>query len=216
MRVGLAIGLRQEQVASFLSPRLLRGIADPFGGGRLLAYIAERADPTQLAELTLFAAAPGPVPPRPMEAQGELFAAFPELVVVYQSLAGAAPVDERGAIEMLELARSGYRPAQRTIDRILSAGNDPRAGARTSGSVADGVRPEVYDRLVYDYRGPLSPEAASAVANRIAYLAWVDAIASWVEGGSLADTVPPLPSFTGTPGPTSPERGVATGARCEP
>jgi hypothetical protein len=216
MQVGLASGLRQEQVASFLSPRLLRGIADPFGGGGLLAYLAEEADPTRLAGLARYASAPGPVPPRPMEAQGELFAAFPELVVVYQSLAGAAPVDEGGAVEMLELARSGYRPAQRTIDRILSAGNAPRAGARTSGSVADGVRPEVYDRFVSDYRGPLSPEAASAVANRMTYLAWVDAITSWVEGGSPADAPPSSPTFIGTLGPASPERSIGSGARCEP
>ena len=195
MRAGLASGLRTDQVASFLDPRLLRGIADPFGGGALLAYIVAKADPELFADLAAFAGSSGRVPRSLMEAQGALFAAFPELVVVYQSLAGAAPIDETGAAEMVGLAEAGYGPAQLTIDRILSAGNHPRAGARSSGSIADGVRPEVYDRFVADYRGPLTLDAAAAVANRLAYLAWVDRIASWVAGGSSVESVPDLPIF---------------------
>jgi hypothetical protein len=195
MRAGLAGGLRTDQVASFLDPKLLRGIADPFGGGGILAYIVTKADPELLAELAAFATSSGRVPESLRDAQGALFAAFPELVVVYQSLAGATPIDETGAVEMVELADAGYGPAQRTIERILAAGNHPRAGAQNSGGVPDGVRPDVYDAFVAGYHGPLSSDARLAVANRQAYQAWVERIAAWTSSGSSSDAVPAIPTF---------------------
>ena len=133
-----------------------------------------------------------------MEAQRALFHAFPLLVVAYEAQAGVPPLDEEGAATMVDLAENGYRPAQRTVDRILAAGNHPQAGAQASGSVADGVRPDVYDFLVMHYEGPLSPDARIAVANRREYLAWVERIASWVASGSSVDQIPAIASFSST------------------
>ena len=133
-----------------------------------------------------------------MEAQRALFHAFPLLVVAYQALAGVPPLDEEGAATMADLAEDGYQPAQRTVDRILAAGNHPQAGAQAAGSVADGVRPDVYDFLVVHYEGPLSANARVAAANRREYLAWVERIASWVASGSSVDQIPATASFSST------------------
>jgi hypothetical protein len=190
MRAGLVDGLSQSAVASFLNPGFLRGISDPYGGGGILAFIIERDDPALFTAVAEFAAAADPAIGGPMEAQQALFVAFPLLNVVYEAQAGVPPLDETGAVTMEELANGGYRPAQRTIDRILAGGNHPRAGAQGSGSVADGVQPEVYDYFVENYVGPLSPAAAAAVANRSEYNAWVDRIATWVDGGGLMEEVP--------------------------
>ena len=46
MRAGLADGLSSSAVAGFLNPGFLRGIGDPYGGGRILAFIVARDDPT--------------------------------------------------------------------------------------------------------------------------------------------------------------------------
>ena len=134
-----------------------------------------------------------------------LFSAFPLLNVVYEAQAGVPPLDEAGAAIMEELANGGYRPAQRTIDRILAAGNHPQAGAQSSGAVADGVQPDVYDHFAMNYHGPLSPDAREAVANRTAYLDWVARIADWVASGATMDQVPSVPTFltAGAAGPTA-------------
>ena len=85
---------------------------------------------------------------------------------------------------MLSLANQGYRPAETTIQAFLAAGNHPSAGAQNAGGVPDGMVSTVYDSFVANYAGPLSPAAASAVANRRAYLAWVQRIAAWPGAGS--------------------------------
>ena len=86
------------------------------------------------------------------------------------SQAAAIPPDLDTAAQMLSLANQGYRPAETTIQAFLAAGNHPSAGAQNAGGVPDGMLPTVYDTFVANYTGPLSPAAASAVANRRAYL----------------------------------------------
>jgi len=196
MLAGLAKGLSQEQVAGFLNPGFLRGVSDPYGGGDVLAFIVKRGDPAFLSELAAYS---GTVPSSiggPMEAQSSLFQAFPLLNVVYEAQAGVPPLDAVGAATMTDLAEFGYQPAQQAIDRILAGGNHPQSGAQLSGSVADGVRPEVYDYIVANYVGPLSSDARSAVANRQAYLAWVDRIETWVAGGASMEQIPATATFT--------------------
>jgi hypothetical protein len=208
LRTGMANGLSEEQVAAFLSPGFLRGIADPNGGGDLLGFVLWRADPTFFQELAYYARSVRSSVMSPMEAQASLFRDQPLLLIAYEALAGVPPLDEGGAAIMAEIAEAGYRPAQRTIDRILAAGNHPRAGAPDSGSVADGVRPDVYDFFVSSYRGPLSPDARIAVANRLEYLAWVDRIASWVAEGSSVDRIPATADFV-SPAQPSPATAAA-------
>ena len=123
----------------------------------------------------------------PMSAQTDLFEAFPVLRAAYMSLAHAIPPDLATAGEMLSLANQGYRPAQDAIQVFLAGGNHPSAGAQGSGGVADLMRPEVYDLFVGSYAGPLTRDAAAAVANRRAYLAWVERITGWVDSGAPID-----------------------------
>ena len=157
MRKGLASGLTERQVASFLNPGFLRGVNDPFGGGNVLTFIADQSDPAWFQELATYAGTLSSTDGGPMEAQRSLLEAFPLLGVVYEAQAGVAPLDESGAEAMVDLARSGYRPAQRTIGRILADGNHPQAGAQESGGVADRVQPAVYDYFVANYPGAASP-----------------------------------------------------------
>ena len=49
------------------------------------------------------------------------------------------------------------------------------------------MRAAVYDYFVANYAGPLTPAAAAALANRGAYNAWVQRIATWVDGGALIE-----------------------------
>ncbi len=42
------------------------------------------------------------------------------------------------------------------------------------------MRSAVYDYFVANYAGPLTTAAAAALANRGAYNAWVERIATWV------------------------------------
>ena len=204
MRRGLASGLSQEQVAGFLNPGFLRGISDPFGGGDILAFIVERGDQELYSELAAYSGTVSPSIGGPMEAQRSLFQAFPLLNVVYEAQAGVPPLDEIGAATMTDLAESGYQPARRAIDRILAAGNHPRAGAQESGSVADQVQPYVYDYFVANYGGPLSQDARVAVANRKTYLAWVDRIAAWTAGGTDMGQVPVPAVFPAQPSAATP------------
>ena len=208
MRAGLAVGLSSSAVASFLNPGFLRGIGDPYGGGRILAFIVAQDDPTLFRTVAEYAATADPAIGGPGEAQEALFSAFPLLNVVYEAQAGVPPLDEAGAAIMEELANGGYRPAQRTIDRILAAGNHPQAGAQSSGTVADAVQPDVYDHLAMNYHGPLSPDARDAVANRTAYLDWVARIADWV--ASWCD------DGSGPVRPDVPDRGRRSPGRVRP
>ena len=125
-----------------------------------------------------------------MSAQADVFEALPLLRAAYMSQAGAIPPDLVTAEQMLSLANQGYAPAQKTVQAFLAAGNHPSAGAQNSGGVADGMRSTVYDYFVANYAGPLSPAAAAALANRGAYNAWVDRIATWVDGGAVMKEVP--------------------------
>jgi hypothetical protein len=204
MRKGLASGLSEGQVAGFLNPGFLRGVNDPFGGGSMLAFIADQSDPAFFHELAAYAGTVSPGIGGPMEAQSSLLKAFPLLDVVYEAQAGVAPLDESGAATMVDLAGRGYRPAQRTIGRILAAGNHPQAGAQGSGSVADQASPAVYDYFVANYRGPLSHDARVAVANRRAYLSWVDRIATWTAGGAYMARIPAPATFPAQPEAASP------------
>ncbi len=212
MRAGLADGLSSSAVTSFLNPGFLRGISDPYGGGRILAFIVAQDDPTLFRTVAEYAATADPAIGGPGEAQEALFSAFPLLNVVYEAQAGVPPLDEAGAAIMEELANGGYRPAQRTIDRILAAGNHPQAGAQSSGTVADAVQPDVYDHLAMNYHGPLSPDARDAVANRTAYLDWVARIADWVASGATMDQVPSVPTFL-TAGAAAPTVSAPTADR---
>ena len=71
------------------------------------------------------------------------------------------------------------------------------------------MRAAVYDYFVANYAGPLTPAAASALANRGAYHAWVQRIATWVGGGAVTGEVPdpavfpaPVTSATSATAPT--------------
>ena len=55
--------------------------------------------------------------------------------------------------------------------------------AQNAGGVPDQMVSTIYDSFVANYTGPLSPAAAAAVANRRAYLAWVQRIAAWPGAG---------------------------------
>jgi hypothetical protein len=215
MRKGLASGLTDGQVASFLNPGFLRAVSDPYGGGAILSFIADRNDPTFFQQLAAYAGSASSPAGTPMQAQRALLQAFPLLDVVYEAQAGIPPLDETAAAAMVDLAGSGYRPALRTIDRILAAGNHPRAGAQDSGSVADHVLPAVYDFFVANYQGPLSEGARVAVANRIAYLGWVDRIATWTGTGSKVEGIPAPATFTASQTIVSPAP-AGTDTSCGP
>ena len=212
MREGLAAGLSQEQVAGFLNPGFLRGVSDPYGGGDILAFVVDQDDPALFSELAAYSSSVSPSIGGPMEAQRSLFQAFPLLNVVYEAQAEVPPLDETGASTMTDLAESGYLPAQQAIDRILAGGNHPQSGAQLSGSVADGVRPEVYDYFVANYVGPLSPAAAAASENRSAYNAWVERIATWVGGGAVMEDVPDPAAFPAPVTRATPPASVAAEA----
>ena len=196
MRRGLAAGLTDEQVRAFLQPGFLRGISDPCGGARLLDFIGQQDDPAFLGQLAAYAGALDGREMSWMSAQSSVFDAFPLLRAAYMSQAAAIPPDLDTAAQMLSLANQGYRPAQTTIQAFLAAGNHPSAGAQNAGGVPDGMLSTVYDSLVANYAGPLSPAAASAVANRRAYLAWVQRIAAWP--GASSDEVPAPAVFPAT------------------
>jgi hypothetical protein len=216
IRRGLGAGLTDEQVGAFLQPGFLRGISDPWGGARLLDFIDHQGDPAFLGQLATYA---GALDGRDMSwttAQSSVFDAFPLLRAAYMSQAAAIPPDLATAEAMLSLANQGYRPAQTTIQAFLAAGNHPSAGAQNSGGVPDGMLSTVYDALVANYTGPLSPAAASAVANRRAYQAWVQRIAAWPGAGSLPEGGPAPAVFPApvrsTTSVTSPAEGTASSA----
>ena len=190
MRRGLAAGLTDDQVRSFLQPGFLRGMNDPRGGAWLFDFIGEQNDPAFLGQLAAYAQALDGRYVSPMSAQADVFEALPLLRAAYMSQAGAIPPDLVTAEQMLSLANQGYAPAQKTVQAFLAAGNHPSAGAQNSGGVGDGMRSAVYDYFVANYAGPLTPAAAAAMANRGAYNAWVDRIATWVDGGAPIKDVP--------------------------
>ena len=57
MRRGLAAGLTDEQVRSFLQPGFLRGMNDPRGGAWLFEFIGRQNDPAFLGQLAAYAQA---------------------------------------------------------------------------------------------------------------------------------------------------------------
>jgi hypothetical protein len=208
MRRGLAAGLTDDQVRSFLQPGFLRGMNDPRGGAWLFDFIGEQNDPAFLGQLASYAQTLDGRYVSPMSAQADVFEALPLLRAAYMSQAGAIPPDLVTAGQMLSLANQGYAPAQRTVQAFLAAGNHPSAGAQNAGGVGDGMRSEVYDYFVANYSGPLTRAAAAALANRGAYNAWVDRIATWVDGGAVIKEVPnpavlPAPVTSGTAGETT-------------
>jgi hypothetical protein len=209
MRRGLAAGLTDEQVQSFLQPGFLRGMNDPMGGAWLFDFIGEQNDPAFLGQLASYAQALGGRYVSPMSAQADVFEALPLLRAAYMAQAGAIPPDLVTAGQMLSLANQGYGPAERTVQAFLVAGSHPSAGAQNAGGVADGMRATVYDYFVANYTGPLSGAAAAALANRGAYNAWVARIATWVGDGAVMQEVPhpaefpaPVSSTPTTPGVT--------------
>jgi hypothetical protein len=219
MRRGLAAGLTEEQVRSFLQPGFLRGMNDPRGGAWLFDFIGEQNDPAFLGQLAAYASALNGRYVSPMSAQADVFEALPLLRAAYMSQARAIPPDLDTAQQMLSLANQGYAPAQRTVQAFLAAGNHPSAGAQNSGGVGDGMRAAVYDLFVDGYAGPLTHDAAAALANRGAYRAWVERISTWVGGGAVIDQVPdpavfPAPvtrTTTATTAATGPAETAATG-----
>ena len=193
-------------------------MSDPWGGSRLFDFIGQQDDPAFLGQLAVYAGALDGREMSWMSAQAAVFDAFPVLRAAYMSQAAAIPPDLDTAAQMLSLANQGYRPAQATIQAFLAAGNHPSAGAQNAGGVPDGMLSAVYDSLVANYAGPLSPSAASAVANRRAYQAWVQRIAAWSGAGSLPAAVPapavfPAPVATTTTD-TSPTEVTAAASGC--
>lgn len=209
MRRGLAAGLTDDQVRSFLQPGFLRGMNDPRGGAWLFDFIGMQNDPALLGQLASYAQALDGRYASPMSAQADVFEAMPLLRAAYMSQAGAIPPDLDTAGQMLSLANQGYRPAEKTVQALLAGGNHPSAGAQNAGGVADGMRSTVYDYFVANYAGPLSPAAAAALANRGAYNAWVDRIATWVDGGAVMTQVPDPAVF---PAPVSSTTSTSSGA----
>lgn len=203
MRRGLAAGLTDEQVRSFLQPGFLRGMNDPRGGAWLFKFIGQQNDPAFLGQLAAYAQALDGRYVSPMSAQADVFEALPLLRAAYMAQAGAIPPDLVTAEQMLSLANQGYAPAQKTVQAFLAAGNHPSAGAQNSGGVADGMRSAVYDYFVATYAGPLDAAAAAAMANRGAYNAWVERIATWVGAGAEMPQAPEPARFSSTAPPTS-------------
>ncbi|MGH2594614.1 MAG: hypothetical protein ACRDH7_01470 [Actinomycetota bacterium] len=190
MRRGLANGLTEDQVRSFLNPAFLRGMNDPRGGAWLFRFVAQSNDPTFYQALASYAQSRGAAAPSPIVAQADVFEAFPVLQAAYVAQAGAIPASQDAADQLVQLANQGYAPARRTVDAIVASGNHPSAGAQNAGGVGNGIRPYIYDYLVVNYRGPLSRGARSAVANRGAYMSWVDRIAAWESNGYRMSEVP--------------------------
>ncbi|MGZ5214447.1 MAG: hypothetical protein ACXWEN_11965, partial [Actinomycetota bacterium] len=104
MRRGLAAGLTDDQVRSFLQPGFLRGMNDPRGGAWLFDFIAEQDDPAFLGQLASYAQALNGRYVSPMSAQADVFEALPLLRAAYMSQAGAIPPDLVTAGQMLSLA----------------------------------------------------------------------------------------------------------------
>jgi hypothetical protein len=208
MRRGLAAGLTDEQVRSFLQPGFLRGMNDPRGGAWLFDFIGEQNDPAFLGQLASYAQALDGRYVSPMSAQADVFEALPLLRAAYMSQAGAIPPDLITAGQMLSLANQGYRTAQKTVQAFLAAGNHPSSGAQNAGGVPTRMQAMVYDYFVANYAGPLTPAATAALADRNAYHAWVDRIATWVDGGASMSNAPDPAVFpapvTSTPSATSP------------
>lgn len=211
MRQGLASGLSDAQVRSFLNPSLLRGLNDPYGGAGLLRFVTEQGNPTFYAQLAAFSGSRGGEAASPQMAQDQVFEAFPRLAIVYAALAGRTPPDVGGAAFVVQLADAGYAPAIRSIDRAIASGNHPSAGARESGGVGDWIDPSVYDYYVVNFHGRLSADARQAVANRKAYRAWVGRISAWWAGGSLPDQIPEPATF---PAPPSGVQSTSPDASC--
>jgi len=207
MRRGLAAGLTDEQVRSFLQPGFLRGMNDPRGGAWLFDFIGEQNDPAFLGQLAAYAGALDGRYVSPMSAQADVFEALPLLRAAYMSQAAAIPPDLVTAEQMLSLANQGYGPAQKAVQAFLAGGNHPSAGAQDAGGVADGMLSTVYDYFVANYSGPLSTAAAAALANRGAYNAWVERIATWVGGGAVMEDVPDPAAF---PAPVTPATSPAS------
>jgi hypothetical protein len=210
MRRGLAAGLTDDQVRSFLQPGFLRGMNDPRGGAWLFDFIGEQNDPAFLGQLASYAGALNGRYVSPMSAQADVFEALPLLRAAYMAQAGAIPPDLVTAGQMLSLANRGYGPAERTVQAFLAGGNHPSAGAQNAGGVADGLRSAVYDSFVANYAGPLSPAAAAAMANRGAYHAWVDRIATWAGSGAPIEDAPD-PAVFPAPVSSTPTTPAATG-----
>jgi hypothetical protein len=196
MRRGLAAGLTDEQVRSFLQPGFLRGMNDPRGGAWLFEFIGRQNDPAFLGQLASYAQALDGRYVSPMSAQADVFEALPLLRAAYMSQAGAIPPDLVTAEQMLSLANQGYGPAEKTVQAFLAGGNHPSAGAQDAGGVADGMRSTVYDYFVENYAGPLDAGAAAAMANRGAYNAWVGRIATWVGAGAKMSQAPEPARFS--------------------
>jgi hypothetical protein len=114
---------------------------------------------------------------------------------------------------MLSLANNGYHPAQKTVQAFLAAGNHPSAGAQNAGGVPTLMRADVYDYFVANYAGPLTPAASSALANRGAYHAWVQRIATWADGGAVPDEAP-APAVFPAPVASATSAGVTTATSC--
>jgi hypothetical protein len=212
MRRGLAAGLTDGQVRSFLQPGFLRGMNDPRGGAWLFRFIGQQSDPAFLGQLAAYAQALGGRYVSPMSAQADVFEALPLLRAAYMSQARAIPPDLETAGQMLSLANQGYGPAQKTVQAFLAAGNHPSAGAQNAGGVPTLMRAAVYDDFVANYAGPLTPAARSALANRGAYHAWVQRIATWVDGGAVPDETP-APAVFPAPAASS-ATGVPAAAGC--
>jgi hypothetical protein len=203
MRRGLAAGLTDDQVRSFLQPGFLRGMNDPRGGAWLFDFIGRQNDPAFLGQLASYAQALDGRYVSPMSAQADVFEALPLLRAAYMSQAGAIPPDLVTAEQMLSLANQGYGPAEKTVQAFLAGGNHPSAGAQNAGGVADGMRSTVYDYFVANYAGPLDAGAAAAMANRGAYNAWVGRIATWVGAGAKMSQAPEPARFSSTEPTTS-------------
>ena len=133
MRRGLAAGLTDAQVRSFLQPGFLRGMNDPRGGAWLFEFIGQQNDPAFLGQLADYAQALDGRYVSPMSAQADVFEALPLLRAAYMAQAGAIPPDLVTAGQMLSLANQGYVPAQKTVQAFLAAGNHPSAGAQNVG-----------------------------------------------------------------------------------
>lgn len=131
MRRGLAGGLTDEQVRSFLEPGFLRGMGAPGAGPGLFGFIGEQDDPALMPALATYAQTVAGRHLSAMSAQTELFNAFSVLRAAYMSLARAVPPDLTSAQEMLTLANQGYRPAQEAIQVFLARGITHRPVLRT-------------------------------------------------------------------------------------
>ena len=160
MRRGLAAGLTDVQVRSFLQPGFLRGMGAPAGGDGFFDFIGEQNDPALMLGAASFADALAGRQLSPMSAQTDLFEAFPVLRAAYMSLAHAVPPDLATAGDMLSspTRATGRRRRRSRYSWPAGTTRQPARRTRVASRTCFSRRSTICS--LRSYAGPLTPDAA--------------------------------------------------------